>query len=354
MRSTPLGPHIQTAGALTTEGRAWAREAGIVKQMDGISALAEAAPGAITIYRRYFAESELERALADHQWTCEAIAAGLAGFRPAFVQLLCERYQNVDERLAEHITLTRYAVRWFAGLGIRVAGFAFSTGSPRQEAWELLRRENYGDLREHGGVILLDEYWGYCGPVASQWNARRHELIHQWTQGDHPDFIIGETGRDAVYDDMPPEVQAAIKAGHADEFAGWKRQPVTPDQYAEELLAYRDGLPAYVLGVTPFGIAPYPDWAHFTYDEIVPTLRARTGGWYVAALPSEPARPVVTSRGEDRTVDAQSYFYLEWAQARKAHGEDHRDVVAFCAHLKAVGKDASDPYKAGFPCSPKA
>lgn len=244
---TKLGPHVQFE---TSPAMDWARAAPIVKELDTTNALAAAPPGAITIFRKYFANQDINRNGAD---VANEILAALGGFRPSYAELYNEWAQRLGNGLERHVEFTREAVDVLHRAGVAVAGFSFSVGNPEQAEWEYLRAHSFGGA----DVISIHEYWG--PDVNSTWTALRHRRVHDWLGGVHPPFVITECGRDQVEGGQP----------------GWLRCGISAEQYLAELAAYDYAIQQdpYVRGGTPFTAgAAGGEWKYFDVDTLVPAI----------------------------------------------------------------------------------
>lgn len=238
-----LGPHIQRSSPSAAE---WARKAWIVKSMDDVDMLRLARPGAITIYRRYYEHQDTSRNGAE---VAAEIVEKLHGFVPTFIELYNEHEAYLQTGLENHVRFTREATDYLHARGCKVLGFSFNVGGPEMQDWVYLRQQRYAGV----DAIGLHEYWANQG--FTQWRALRHRLVHQWTEGDHPPFVISECGRDAI-----------VEEGATGR--GWRAQGVMDEQYAEELEQYDAELckDDYVIGGTVFTAGPYDGWLDFSTD----------------------------------------------------------------------------------------
>jgi hypothetical protein len=253
MSFNKLGPHSQLR---SEPARQWSSVAArIVKQMDGTDMLAAAPPGAITIYRRYFGSQDIN---SNGMYAANDIIANLRGFRPSYVELFNETSQRLGQGLERHVEWTKEACAVLHANGLYVAGFSFSTGNPGAgyeddtPDWEYLQAHNYGDV----DAISMHCYWGNQG--FTEGHALRYRRGHRITNGNHPPFIISETGRDA------------IEGGQG----GWVRDGKSPEEYLDELSQYNELISQdeYVLGATPFTCAPSSMWTAVDMDTLVPTI----------------------------------------------------------------------------------
>jgi len=262
-----LGPHAihPTADVLT-----WARVAPVVKALDDTMALRQSQHATVRVYRRYFAQQDVNRHGAD---VAADVLHALGDAPATHIELFNETAQRVGEGLERHVQMTREAVDYLARVrpNLTLVAFCFSTGQPEEADWRYLREHGYGGAK----VIGLHEYWGTQG--FTPWHALRHRTAHQWTQGDHPPFLVTECGRDRV------------EGGKG----GWKADGLAPAAYLRELFSYETALLAdpYVIAATPFTGGPSPDWANFDTDPISDRLAA-------ASTPL-PEVPMATTRGID-------------------------------------------------------
>lgn len=187
-----IGPHgiIPTAGALR-----WATHSSVVKQAFGVDLLRAAKavnPSILTVCRPLWmlrADSGLEAAN-------EVIAFyGRHGFKPDITLLWNERDeigQRLGQGLERRVDLTAEATATLHAEGLKVGGFSFSTGVPEQADWLYIQGRNFAD------VDVLDIHCYFSKNGFTLWNGLRWRLIHHWLAGNHPPFIIGETGIDDV------------------------------------------------------------------------------------------------------------------------------------------------------------
>ncbi len=265
-----LGPHVIVD---TPPARAWSSQARVVKQLDGTSALAAAPPGASTVFRKYFANQDIDRHGGD---IAREIIAALGGFRPSYVELYNETAQRLGQGLERHVEFTAEAVEVLHQESIAVAGFCFSVGNPEQADWQYLKDHNFGDV----DAIGVHEYWGNKGLTLDC--ALRHRRVHEWLGGVHPPIIITECGRDYI-----PEEGTSV--------AGWIAQGIAAEQYLQELTAYDYALlqDHYVVGATVFTAgAAGGNWRYFDVDTLVAAILGagpieepvRLSGWLVFGM----------------------------------------------------------------------
>lgn len=243
-----LGPHLQTVPT-SQVALAWAARAPIVKAIDSPTVLRHAQPGAIKVFRRYFKAQPL----TDPGVYVREIVEALGGYNDPnlYVELLNECYQDGPD-LTRYCEWTAQATEQLHWWGLKVCGFGFSTGNPTiyPDAWQYLKGQNYAGV----DAIGLHQYWDGRSRLLTDWNALRHRLVHGWTGGVHPLFIITECGADAV--DGGP--------------SGWKLCGITGDQYVLQLAHFEAELERddYVLGATVFGASPAHDWTAFSTDDL--------------------------------------------------------------------------------------
>mgnify|MGYP001615089946 FL=1 len=195
-----------------------------------------------------------------------SIVDGLAGYRHPllWVETLNEL---VKEQTAEHILFQREVASRLATAGYKTCGPSWATGAYEKETWEAWRAAGWPGC----SLIALHGYWAGAGPTI--YNALRWRQF--WLPGD-PQVVVTEAGRDMVRDGANGQY---IGRG------GWKRDGITADAYADEILRYGAELDQddYVLGATIFSCGPTPDWAAFDADPIVERMPA--------SLPTSPRRP---------------------------------------------------------------
>lgn len=245
-----IGPHVLSG---TPASALWATRAPIVKSLH-VNDLRDARDGAVRVYRHYFPDQSLERDPAD---AAREIVAALGGYahRLLYAEIYNECFQTLGGPLEAYTAWTRLAVDELHRHGVKAAAFSFSTGNPTAEAWAFLRSEGYAGA----DAISIREYWGNAG--LSGWNALRYRMVHAWTAGDHPPFLIGECGRDAVEGGL----------------GGWRRDGVAPETYLAEIAGYaqevaKDVASGMALGACLYAVGVTPDWVHFEADDLVPGL----------------------------------------------------------------------------------
>lgn len=255
MTFAKVGPHCQTH---SDPAKLWASVAPIVLQMDATDYLSAVGAGVTTVFRKYFPSADPIAAGMSASTIYQQIMSELGGFRPSYVQLLNENNQSQSNNLAAWADIVAQIVPMFHGVGIKVAGFCFSTGNPFQTDVDYLVTRAWCGV----DAIIMHEYWGSEGFTSD--NALRHRLLHQWANGSHPPIILGECGR--------ANIEPVGGAGSGD--VGWQDWGISATEYANELHQY-DALisqDAYVLGATVFTAAPSSQWASFSTDGILDAM----------------------------------------------------------------------------------
>jgi len=248
-----LGPHAENT---TDPGLAWARQSRIAKQFFYGTGVLQAAPaGAITVYRHWFPNPDLNPTGKGAAVAADVIA-GCGGFHPTYIELYVGIGMELGAGLERHVAFTREASAYAHSRGYKVAGFSFYVTHPLDAASvRYLADNNYGDC----DILSMHSYWGQKGQ--SHFDAYHHEDVYNWAGGRLPPdgIIITECGRDAVY---------------AGDLPGWLAYPLSHEQFLGELRQFNDhimGTP-YVKGATPFTTGPTPDWAKFEMDRLVPEI----------------------------------------------------------------------------------
>jgi GH25 family lysozyme M1 (1,4-beta-N-acetylmuramidase) len=266
-----LGPHVIRP---TLEALDWAAVAPVVKALNDTTAIRQSQRASVRVYRRYFAQQDVNRNGAD---VAAEVLASLGSAPATHIELFNETAQRVGEGLERHVQMTREAVDYLARVrpDLTLIAFCFSTGQPEESDWRYLREHGYGGAR----VIGCHAYWG--NQSFTPWHALRHRTVHAWTAGDHPPFLLSEVGRDRV------------EGGKG----GWKADGLTEDAYLAELFAYEAELmrDPYVIAATPFTGGPTPDWSAFDVDPISGRLAAVA----TPLPPTVPEEQPVTTPGID-------------------------------------------------------
>ena len=275
-----VGPHVIKP---TSDALDWARHANVVKALDDTTALRQAPQARYRIFRKYFPAQDINRPGNE---VVDAVLAALGDAPATHVEIFNETAQRLGQGLEDYVSFTDEAVRHLADRrpDLTLVAFCFSTGNPEQADWDYLRQHEYGGAT----CIGLHEYWGNQGFTG--WNALRYRKVHEWTQGDHPPFLITECGRDRV------------EGGQG----GYIADGVDEDRYIAEIDAFDMELQkdAYVLGATCFTGGPTPDWQNFTTDPLSGRLVALT-----RPLPEDPTVPDIVLNVPMRTSIAATENY---------------------------------------------
>jgi hypothetical protein len=238
-----IGPHVIRP---TPQALAWARQAGIVKQIDRIDAFLVAPANAVRIFRAYLPDPDP----TDGVGVAQAVLARLGDYRHPnlYVELWNETHPPAPAMAA--------AVAVCHAAGVQVAIGSWGTGDYTAEDWEAARNSG-------ADAIAVHCYWASAG--FTPWNALRYRQF--WRSGDPP-VIITECGRDRVRDG-----DGGTYVGEA----GWKRCGISADEYVRELIAYSHEIARdpYVLGATVFTAGPTHDWDAFDVDEVTPLIMAK-------------------------------------------------------------------------------
>ena len=294
-----IGPHVikPTGDALD-----WARVAPVVKALDDTTALKQSPRATVRIFRRYFPDQNVG---LPGGAIVEAVLRALGDAPATHVEAFNECFQRLGQGLERHVDFTAEAVVRLRQLrpDLTLVGYCFSTGQPEQTDWDYLRQHEYGGAT----CIGIHEYWG--GQGFTPWHALRHRTAHEWTQGDHPLFLITECGRDRV------------EGGKG----GWKADGLTREAYYAELQAYEQELlkDPYVIAATPFTGGPTPDWENFTTDPL--------SGWLAAAATPLPPTPEVP------TVPDVSFGVPTVTRITPAHGPPRATTLGVVIHSTRSG-----------------
>lgn len=236
-----LGP----AGQNYSEAvKRWARVAPITKLIDDPGIFNDTPDSAIKLFRAYVGDGN-----KDVQAVYRTIIGNLKGYRHA--NLYCEIVNEPPQFDSAFIDFAEQMVGLLHAAGIKVAAPCWSTGTPEENTWQAWRARGWAGI----DACALHGYWGSQG--FTPWHALRFPRF--WQPGDPP-VIVSECGRDA------------IEGGKG----GWKRDGLSPQAYAAELLAFNaelEKLP-YVLGATPFTGGPAPEWDNFDTDPLVDLILA--------------------------------------------------------------------------------
>lgn len=322
-----LGPHVIL---LTDPVRPWVEQAPVVKALDDPTPLKLARSSKVLVFRKYFPDQDLGR-LSPERAVREIISA-LGGFNDPrlYVELLNECYQYMWWGFADYVAWTARAAELLHQAGYKVAGFSFSTGTPRldtdpggAEEWLYLKAHGYAGV----DAIAIHAYWGQQG--FTEWHALRHRRVHEILGPGHPPFVITECGRDAV------------EGGQG----GWRRDGISAEEYAQELLAYDAELARddYVLGAAVFTSRSFdPTWDPFAVEDVVPfVLRSLPGQDEAPAPTPTPTQPPASGSG-------QSLWELfKWA-VEATGGQATLD--GFKTWLAENGYDPARYCDYGYPC----
>lgn len=269
-----LGPHSQFT---STKAAKWSACAPIVKQMDGFQYLKDAPNGAITIYRKFFADQNLNL----HGWD---IANTLlddfhnSGYNPGakghhfYFEMFNERvsrYKRAEDcegvlrdddpncekwcpEFERYMQMEGECAARLHANGQKMIGGNFPVCWPRQDGWQRYC-QNWRSVSTDQKVdrIGIHEYWGNgSNSVVNEKWALHHRQLHRWDSG-HPPLIITECGRDYVDGEL-------CKCNESD--CGWLAQnQVSAPAYLleckrlDQALAVDSG---YVDGGVLFGAAP--------------------------------------------------------------------------------------------------
>ena len=295
MSTMKLGPHIIISSA---PAMAWATRAPIVKALNDTAPLIAAQPNAWRIWRQSYAN---EGDTSDPVGTVNLSINALKGYNHP--RLIVQIWTGAHPTRAQ-LTV---AVDHCHALGYLTCGSSHFTGDYKQADWD---DDEAAGVDFHGPQC----YWGNQGFTLD--NALRYRQF--WKPGNKP-VVIPECGRD--------EIEGG---GH-----GWQNSNISAQSYLAELLSYNDAISpdSYVIGATPFTAGPTPDWQPFSTDSFSDQI---PGG---AIVPT----PFPNPTGGDLS------FFWTWQRDRIANGEDPRDIAAFLAHLRGVGKDPNNPHIQGLP-----
>ena len=190
---TKLGPHLQPP--VSSRGAEWARNAPIVKEINGRAGLVIARQDAFRIFRWWWpvADQTLQRNPAE---AAAKVIHELGGYNHPrlYIEAYNECHQDLGQGLEAYIEWTKAFCDYAHLHGYKVAAFGFSTGNPTDgpAAWRYLRSNRYGGA----DALSVHQYFSKNGFTI--WNGLRHRLIHEWTNGDHPPIFITECGIDDV------------------------------------------------------------------------------------------------------------------------------------------------------------
>jgi hypothetical protein len=246
---TKTGVHSQHT---SEPGFRWACKAPIAKGLN-LGWLRDAKrknPTLFTIYRHPLDDSEKESVGPDELANRVLNEIVALGFTPDAVEYKNEwRCYANDNAMRHIIELRQFCARLHAH-GIKVVGGNWSFGTPDKIDVDLWRQERWGDI-DYLGIHLYTnvDVW-----LNNRWIILRHQIFHEWTEGDHPPMIGTEVG----FDDFE---------GRG---AGWKKQGCSAETYVKFIqdldLAIRSD--DYLIGVVVFTAAPEAGMEDFTTDEI--------------------------------------------------------------------------------------
>lgn len=292
-----LGPH--NIGQATGHAREWAARAAIVKQVDGTDLLAAAPPGAVRIFRHYFAQQPLD---ADPYDVAYDVLNGLGGYRHEllFAELYNEPGQDTDRLIA----LYRGAVPILHAAGVKVCGPCWSTGAFWRRDWEAFRAAGWCGL----DAIAVHGYFGNAG--LTDWHALRYRQY--WAPNVDPKLLfVTEAGRD--------EVEGGGR--------GWRKSSVSAAQYVLELTALsREYAEDGVLGVVFQEGSSDPQWDAFSTEALELSPLYINGGQSGTEVPPMPDPiPTAPTVGEgvqaamnvngDHPITSEVYVGPDWSIA---------------------------------------
>jgi hypothetical protein len=317
-----IGPHAQQC---TEPAQRWAAVAPIVKTVSDVGILDQAKAGAFTVYRHFWPYQDSvtpEQAASD-------VLASLNGRKPSCVEYKNEWRQFGWENLASHIEETRRFTELMHLAGLKVAGFGFSVGCPEPADWAMVKAAGFAGV----DYLSIHEYWGRSNRdtgiagYLDDWTALRHRRIHDWLGGQHPPFVITESGCDNVY-----------SWG-----SGWKAQGIDEQTYTNEIMAWSKELAkdSYVIGATIFGSGPY-GWADFDTDGFSDRLLVPL--YYDQEPLPEPGG------GSMSYIDRYPAEYRAWVSAGGAENNFRKHIMAISADYVPTADDIkflADELKAG-------
>lgn len=230
------GPHMR--GGYGPNGRTWSQQARIVKQLDGTDLL-RANPGATTIFRKYFQYQELGRNGGD---VCAEVIAACGGFVPTYIEAYNEIAWALGGGLEQYTTFMQQFSAYAHTHGYRVAGFSFPETWPLDDGALYIAAHQFG----YCDAISIHQYWGVLGPNSSGNHTFRYRELHNlWVShgyGNHPPFVVTETGRDYINDGQTQQYcnshGCAGGGSGGIHCCGWKGQGVPAATYAQEIAQY--------------------------------------------------------------------------------------------------------------------
>lgn len=327
------GPHCQL---VTEKGLVWSRRAALVKALDNPQPLREAPAGAIKIFRRYFAQQDINRPGSQ---IVDNVLAALGNAPCTYIELFNEIAQRLGQGLERHVAMTQEAVTHLNSIrpDLRILGFSFSTGSPELSDWEYLRSKGFGGVQAVG----WHGYWGL--PYNAQnprlaftpYNAFRYRLF--WKPGD-PLILASECGRDKVRDGANGQY-----VGNG----GWIADGLTDEQFLREIEAYDDECQkdAHMLGGTFFTNGPSSQWEKYSMDGLSDRLAALSTfptGFdpEIPPVPSLPPVPPAPSPTPGGNMTEASFERLCADVFFKA-GVPYNPASAFVKYWKKAWRDGN-------------
>lgn len=279
------GVHVQL-GTLSPDVLGWVRRAPIVKQMDGVNALAEAPAYALRVFRAYFPEGD-QRPDRDPGEVASVILSRLGGYRHP--NLYVEVFNETGgPNTRAYIPVLSAVVKLLHAAGVKACGPCWSTGDYEREHWDAMREAAWCGF----DAIALHGYWAGNGPTP--WNAYRWRSY--WGAGDPP-VIVTEAGWDKVRDG---DNGTYIGTG------GYKADNQTDESYLATIQAYDASLQAdpRVVGSTLFTAAPQARWAAYSLEPLAARLSALTAQQAPARSPA-PRPPPQTPKGNTMLTTMQ-------------------------------------------------
>ena len=249
----------------STAGRQWLGNSPLVKAINSNTApmLGAAPSGAIRIFRYVFNSQSLSTAPASAYST---VVSQLGGHPADYIEAYNEQYQDSPQSqqcptpspsLPEYITWMVGFVQAAHAGGHKVAGFSFGVGHPCDiNDWLLIAKAGFAGVDR----LSVHEYWGVNWGPLNPYTALRHREIHnllvQNGYGNHPNFLITETGVDSVGDGSLP---------------GWKANGLTPQQFISQIQQFDNAIAqdGYVDGALLFVSGAYANFANFEINDLV-------------------------------------------------------------------------------------
>jgi len=136
--------------------------------------------------------------------------------------------------------------------GLKLALFSYSMGFPRIEWWpEIIGTGIFARAKEGGHILSLHEGTmgqDFFAEGVIPWLCHRYRFIYELLKEDE-------------------KIPLAIT-----EFTFGNVQRYGREKWVNDLVAYARGLDPYVIGVTPFTLGPFDDWAGEDYEACLPLL----------------------------------------------------------------------------------